>query len=263
MWCCVLFYRAQCPHVHTCTRAASLPPQLVDCLPPDKVRLIFPLKSFHPLFLQSAVPIIPSYLYSLDQSTNQSTDLVLKDRPESQEAPPATFQTIVSLYDHTVKSVGSNATGRPADLVPDTQPPQNSSACPEATSLLTNENVKVGMMFASKATVQLITNPFIGPLTNRYLQPSEASPTHNPLPGGASLQILTVCPTAVLADCLLRRFQVLDAGFSVCRLVENVVKVLDQPQLTPSLQPSAQFGSRGALPRQRPRALRVRQLSDI
>ncbi|CAF89553.1 unnamed protein product, partial [Tetraodon nigroviridis] len=119
------------------------------------------------LFLQSAVPIIPSYLYSLDQSTNQSTDLVLKDRPESQEAPPATFQTIVSLYDHTVKSVGSNATGRPADLVPDTQPPQNSSACPEATSLLTNENVKVGMMFASKATVQLITNPFIGPLTNR------------------------------------------------------------------------------------------------
>ena len=32
---------------------------------------------------------------------------------------------------------------------------------------LVNENVEVGLMFASKAVVQLITNPFIGPLTNR------------------------------------------------------------------------------------------------
>ena len=32
---------------------------------------------------------------------------------------------------------------------------------------IVNENVAVGLMFASKAIVQLITNPFIGPLTNR------------------------------------------------------------------------------------------------
>ena len=32
---------------------------------------------------------------------------------------------------------------------------------------LTHENVEVGVMFASKAVVQLITNPFVGPLTNR------------------------------------------------------------------------------------------------
>ena len=32
---------------------------------------------------------------------------------------------------------------------------------------LIKENVEVGIMFASKAVVQLITNPFIGPLTNR------------------------------------------------------------------------------------------------
>jgi len=29
-------------------------------------------------------------------------------------------------------------------------------------------NSKVGLMFASKPIVQLIANPFIGPLTNRY-----------------------------------------------------------------------------------------------
>ncbi len=30
-------------------------------------------------------------------------------------------------------------------------------------------NTKVGLMFASKPIVQLMTNPFIGPLTNRYV----------------------------------------------------------------------------------------------
>ena len=32
---------------------------------------------------------------------------------------------------------------------------------------LIQENIEVGVMFASKAVVQLITNPFVGPLTNR------------------------------------------------------------------------------------------------
>ena len=35
---------------------------------------------------------------------------------------------------------------------------------------LVEENVEVGVMFASKAAVQLITNPFIGPLTNRSVR---------------------------------------------------------------------------------------------
>lgn len=30
-------------------------------------------------------------------------------------------------------------------------------------------NSKVGLMFASKPIVQLIANPFIGPLTNRFI----------------------------------------------------------------------------------------------
>lgn len=34
---------------------------------------------------------------------------------------------------------------------------------------LIQENVEVGVMFASKAVVQLITNPFVGPLTNKYV----------------------------------------------------------------------------------------------
>ena len=32
---------------------------------------------------------------------------------------------------------------------------------------LVKENVEVGVMFASKAVVQLIANPIVGPLTNK------------------------------------------------------------------------------------------------
>lgn len=34
---------------------------------------------------------------------------------------------------------------------------------------LSAENVHVGFMFGSKALVQLIANPLIGPLTNKYI----------------------------------------------------------------------------------------------
>ncbi|XP_041645943.1 synaptic vesicular amine transporter [Cheilinus undulatus] len=120
------------------------------------------------MLLTVVVPIIPSYLYNLDESTA----VVVKNNTLSQPGAPGSFNSIVSLYDNTVRTSGSNSTVRSADLVttaPTTTaaPTQNSSDCPRSSSTLLNENVKVGMLFASKATVQLITNPFIGPLTNR------------------------------------------------------------------------------------------------
>lgn len=45
--------------------------------------------------------------------------------------------------------------------------PSAPSDCPSEDKDLLNENVQVGLLFASKATVQLLTNPFIGLLTNR------------------------------------------------------------------------------------------------
>ncbi|XP_061546087.1 synaptic vesicular amine transporter isoform X2 [Phycodurus eques] len=123
------------------------------------------------MLLTVVVPIIPSYLYNLDESTDQALNNTLSQ----QQSPPGAFDRIVSLYDNTVRSSGSNSTARSTDVVVPTstaaaaaaQLPQNSSDCPHSTSKLINENVKVGMLFASKATVQLLTNPFIGPLTNR------------------------------------------------------------------------------------------------
>lgn len=123
--------------------------------------------SLHHSFFASLclpVPIIPSYLYNLDEST----DVVLKNNTPSQQSPPGAFHNIVSLYDNTVRSLVTNTTAMSTDFVPNaTEVPLNSSDCPRSNSKLLNENVKVGMLFASKATIQLITNPFIGPLTNR------------------------------------------------------------------------------------------------
>lgn len=39
----------------------------------------------------------------------------------------------------------------------------------ERHDTLAEENVHVGLMFGSKALVQLLTNPLIGPLTNKYV----------------------------------------------------------------------------------------------
>lgn len=42
------------------------------------------------------------------------------------------------------------------------------SSCLQDSVFLEEENVRVGLLFASKALVQLLVNPFVGPLTNRY-----------------------------------------------------------------------------------------------
>uniref|UniRef100_A0A665TSU9 Solute carrier family 18 member 2 n=1 Tax=Echeneis naucrates TaxID=173247 RepID=A0A665TSU9_ECHNA len=119
------------------------------------------------MLLTVVVPIIPSYLYNLDEAA----DMALKNNTLSQQDSPRAFHSIVSLYDNTLRVSGSNDTARFTDLVSTTPAAaellQNASYCPQSTSKLLNENIKVGMLFASKATVQLITNPFIGPLTNR------------------------------------------------------------------------------------------------
>uniref|UniRef100_A0A8C7N724 Solute carrier family 18 member A2 n=1 Tax=Oncorhynchus kisutch TaxID=8019 RepID=A0A8C7N724_ONCKI len=119
-----------------------------------------------PFFL--VVPIIPSYLYTVDDAV---ANMAKNHTTASPHTPSGTFHTIVSLYDNSVRVTS----GGPMDSTPipldkaQALTPHNSTEpdCPKADDQLLNENVKVGLLFASKATVQLITNPFIGPLTNR------------------------------------------------------------------------------------------------
>ncbi|XP_075704261.1 synaptic vesicular amine transporter-like, partial [Rhinoderma darwinii] len=94
------------------------------------------------------------------------------DVQESASPPPtsSSFQTIFSYYDNTTL-VTERSRLQGVITVPTQAPGPSSTSppddCPKSDSTLLNENVKVGLLFASKATVQLLTNPFIGPLTNR------------------------------------------------------------------------------------------------
>uniref|UniRef100_A0A8C8F1S7 Major facilitator superfamily (MFS) profile domain-containing protein n=1 Tax=Oncorhynchus tshawytscha TaxID=74940 RepID=A0A8C8F1S7_ONCTS len=127
------------------------------------------------MLLTVVVPIIPSYLYTVDDAV---ANMAKNHTTASPHTPSGTFHTIVSLYDNSVRVTSRG----PMDSTPITLDqaqavslstsaltPHNSTEpdCPKADDQLLNENVKVGLLFASKATVQLITNPFIGPLTNR------------------------------------------------------------------------------------------------
>lgn len=120
------------------------------------------------------MPIIPSYLYSIKHEKNSSE--VQTTKPNVVSATMDNFQSIFSYYDNLTMVTG-NASAQPGPrelphtpteqmTVNVTAPP---SDCPKEDKDLLNENVQVGLLFASKATVQLITNPFIGPLTNRYV----------------------------------------------------------------------------------------------
>ncbi|XP_040293647.1 synaptic vesicular amine transporter [Bufo bufo] len=118
------------------------------------------------MLLTVVVPIIPSYLYTMSHEPNNSEIQWGTSRPPTSSS----FQTIFSYYDNTTL-VTERSQSEGAAVEPTQGPEQSSTSpsddCPKADSTLLNENVKVGLLFASKATIQLLTNPFIGPLTNR------------------------------------------------------------------------------------------------
>ncbi|GAB6027836.1 hypothetical protein CHUAL_002062 [Chamberlinius hualienensis] len=111
------------------------------------------------MLLTTVVPIIPEFIYEIRQKNNQLrifhprndtemhtniTDEMWKTNPYTGCCPAITTPTTT--------------------LEPRPQPTQSDE---ERHEELISENVEVGVMFASKAIVQLIANPFVGPLTNR------------------------------------------------------------------------------------------------
>ncbi|TKC48563.1 hypothetical protein EI555_016244, partial [Monodon monoceros] len=128
------------------------------------------------MLLTVVVPIIPSYLYSIEHE---------KDAIEIQTAKPVLkastfggFQNIFSYYDNSTVVAGNSTGSLQGALLHEattqrtvTNRSTAPSDCPSEDKDLLNENVQVGLLFASKATVQLLTNPFIGLLTNRIGYP--------------------------------------------------------------------------------------------
>ncbi|NWY29912.1 VMAT2 protein, partial [Pheucticus melanocephalus] len=124
------------------------------------------------MLLTVVVPIIPSYLYSIEHQKNATE--IQTAKPNLPSATMDNFQSIFSYYDNSTMLTGNESDKtQPAELHQTQTEPMvvrvtpSPSDCPKDDKELLNENVRVGLLFASKATVQLMTNPFIGPLTNR------------------------------------------------------------------------------------------------
>ncbi|XP_052459379.1 chromaffin granule amine transporter-like [Carassius gibelio] len=115
------------------------------------------------MLLTVVVPIIPTFLYATEHQTEELPSAA------PSEAPP-TYSSIFSLYDnntYTISTanltVSSGANGSSGLNSSSSEP----HGCKEDSVFLEEENVRVGLLFASKALVQLMVNPFVGPLTNR------------------------------------------------------------------------------------------------
>ncbi|XP_021071397.1 synaptic vesicular amine transporter [Mus pahari] len=130
------------------------------------------------MLLTVVVPIIPSYLYSIKHEKN--TTEIQTARPALTASTSESFHSIFSYYNNSTVFTGNATGGLPGGesqshkatttqhtVTNTTVPPD----CPSEDKDLLNENVQVGLLFASKATVQLLTNPFIGLLTNRIGYP--------------------------------------------------------------------------------------------
>ncbi|XP_014823994.1 PREDICTED: chromaffin granule amine transporter isoform X1 [Poecilia mexicana] len=128
------------------------------------------------MLLTVVVPIIPTFLYAMEHPEPQTVPDTVPSRtsssrtatlgPEAQQNPRPS--PLVSLFNNVTFDLQESRTEVTADLLLANQTSNKSaSSCLQDSVFLEEENVRVGLLFASKALVQLLVNPFVGPLTNR------------------------------------------------------------------------------------------------
>ena len=127
------------------------------------------------------VPIVPDYLYHLQDTTmtgdntfkflakNCSNNEILKKQDYFFRHPPQ-FRRILRTYCNWTVDWAMNRTDyeNKQRIIVLEQVEKNRVRRRDDRQILSfQENKWIGVMFASKAFVQLLTNPFVGPLTNR------------------------------------------------------------------------------------------------
>ncbi|XP_061448562.1 chromaffin granule amine transporter isoform X2 [Rhineura floridana] len=129
------------------------------------------------MLLTVVVPIIPSFLFTTYKNPSPSalqTKGMMGPADFFSTAPDFSVfshdNTTVATLDLTSDRIGANANeSQERNLVPHLVAPflPLSNNCTDGVDFLSNENLRVGLLFASKALMQLLANPFVGPLTNR------------------------------------------------------------------------------------------------
>merc|ERR1711981_1373392 len=131
------------------------------------------------MLLTTVVPIIPEYLYTIrhqyDKTTTTTTRITtttttISTIPPANATdaydydPAAPFDSWVGLSNQDDTTIDYNDDGDPMSREERERYLEEKR---RKHKELMHENVEVGVMFASKAVVQLIANPFVGPLTNK------------------------------------------------------------------------------------------------
>jgi len=108
------------------------------------------------MLLTTVVPIIPEFLYHIRHRYDHLTPTTtLRTTPYTYTEPPDLMNTM-DMGNMTDMEMMERTTMRATTL----------SKLEQKHKELVEENFEVGVMFASKAFVQLIANPFVGRLTN-------------------------------------------------------------------------------------------------
>ncbi|XP_059100777.1 chromaffin granule amine transporter isoform X2 [Peromyscus eremicus] len=125
------------------------------------------------MLLTVVVPIVPTFLYATEfKDVNSSLHRGPSVSSQQALTSPA-FSTIFSFFDNTTMTVEEHVPFRVAWTNGTIPPPVTEAVsvpknnCLQGIEFLEEENVRVGVLFASKALMQLLVNPFVGPLTNR------------------------------------------------------------------------------------------------
>ncbi|KFP72234.1 Chromaffin granule amine transporter, partial [Acanthisitta chloris] len=126
------------------------------------------------MLLTAVVPIVPTFLYTTEYEGANSSLAPAQPEPMPAAWKAPSFSSMFSYFDNTtvivsgsVNAVEVNRTESSHPAEPPSSPPAPSRGCLEGEEFLTKENVRVGLLFASKALVQLMVNPAVGLLTNR------------------------------------------------------------------------------------------------
>uniref|UniRef100_A0A1I7WYM0 MFS domain-containing protein n=1 Tax=Heterorhabditis bacteriophora TaxID=37862 RepID=A0A1I7WYM0_HETBA len=130
------------------------------------------------MLLTTVVPIIPEYLLRL--SHPNSTDLLLYNKVTSEhdivkrqivwdddtwDMPMASSSEDIPWNENPLGPKGKESKTRMRPKLPAGMDVEDQQKARH--EILARENVLVGLMFGSKALVQLIANPWIGPFTNK------------------------------------------------------------------------------------------------
>ncbi|KAM9194559.1 chromaffin granule amine transporter isoform 2-T2 [Dugong dugon] len=128
------------------------------------------------MLLTVVVPIVPTFLYATEFKQVNASQYLGPAVTSQHALTSSTFSTIFSFFDNNTMAIEETVPSSTAwmnDTSGTISPPVTEAIsvrkndCFQGTEFLKEENIRVGFLFASKALMQLLVNPFVGRLTNR------------------------------------------------------------------------------------------------